>query len=264
VTQAADLLKQAAALNQRAAQMIEEGHLDEAVATQKEADLLARRAKRRMSSRTGPPLSRPATQTGREIAVSALAELGVPANPRLVTTYASARFGATLRPTTFSSLRRDELRTWRSPHSDRVVYIAPALDLRRFTPLRGVVTLSDWDLWRRLVGPRSMRVDHLRATIAVARHLSWMKASFADEQAVAHMRFLLDDLARTLPGVPAGDRGVEADAVVELAQAELTHLEDDDRAVREVAARRAVEQLGERTVLWGIEPLHVVRQAKEA
>jgi hypothetical protein len=256
VDQPAALLKEAAALAVRAAALLEEGRVEEASDAQRQADLLMKRARRRMV--TAAPARGPVSPPGREIAISALAELGVPASPRLIASYTAARFGVDVRSSAFSSLRRDEHRAWTSTRASRTVYIVPGLEARRFTALRGVLTLSDWDLWRRLLGPRSPRVDHLRATIAVAEHLAWLKENGADARTAQGMQRLLDELARTLPGVGDNEWTIGASRARELAEAELSLLEQADRELRISAAARAMQQLDERELVWGAEPLHAV------
>lgn len=262
VTGPADLLHEAAELARRAAALVEEGNLDEAARVQHEADLVMRRARRATSAaaRSGAP--RRSSQPGRELAIAALAELEVPASPKLVSAYAEARFGSELRPSAFASIRRDEERAWRSPRTSRAVYLVPALDAGRLTPLRGLVTLSDWELWRRLVGPRSARVDHLRATRAVARYFSWLNESGAEALAVERMGRLLADLSRTLPSVGDGFVVPDSDHVARAAEAELLILEEDDREFRVASAERARLQLDDARLMWGAEPLRAIGRAE--
>jgi hypothetical protein len=263
VAKPADLLHQAAELTGRAAALLEAGKVEEATRLQQQSDVLMRRARSAMSSamRSTP---RRSAQPGRELAISALAELEVPSSPKLVSAYAEARFSSDLRPSAFASIRRDEERAWRSPRTSRAVYLAPALDAGRFLPLRGLVTLSDWDLWRRLVGPRSARVDHLRATRAVARYFAWLKESGAEALAVERMARLLTDLSRTLPSIDDGFTTPEPDEVVRAVEAELLILEEDDRDLRVAAADRARQQLDDAKLLWGAEPLRALGGAEGA
>src|SRR5207244_355462 len=106
----AELLKQVSELSQRAASLLEEGRIEESTEAQLAADRALRRAKRAMAGRSAEALGRErratTSPTDREVMVSALAELSVPSSPKLVSSYALARFGAQLRPNSFASLRR--------------------------------------------------------------------------------------------------------------------------------------------------------------
>lgn len=267
VPEASQMLHQAADLARRAAELLDEGRVDEATLLQRDADLAMKRARRALSSTSAGRGARMAPRTqappDREVVVASLAELEVPASPKLVTAYAAARFGSELRPSAFASIRRDEQRAWRSPRAARAVYIVPALDAGRLTPLRGLVTLSDWDLPRRIVGPRSARVDHLRATRAVARHYLWIRDTAAESRSAEGLGQLLADMARTLPG--GGDRWETPDPerVIQASDSELALLEEDDSNVRSAAGDRARGQLADDQILWGAAPLAVV-EAKHA
>lgn len=254
----ADFLNEAAELARRAAELIENGQVDEAAAVQQEADQSMRRARQATAATRRSRSLRRASEPGRELATSALAELEVPSSPKLVSAYAEARFGPELRPASFASIRRDEERAWRSPRTSRTVYLVPALDAARFIPLRGLVTLSDWDLWRRLVGPRSARVDHLRATRAVARNLAWLRASQAETVPIERMGRLLADLSRTLPSIGDGFAVPDPERVMRAAEAELLLLEEEDRDLRTASAERARQQLDDARLLWGAEPLRAL------
>lgn len=258
VTGPAELLNETADLARRAAELIESGQLDEAASVQQQADRLMRRARQSMTNTRRSGLPRRPSEPGRELAISALAELEVPASPKLVSAYAEARFGSELRPASFAYIRRDEERAWRSPRTTRTVYLVPALDAGRFIPLRGLVTLSDWDLWLRVLGPRSARVDHLRATRAVARNLVWLRTNRAETSSIELMGRLLADLSRTLPSGGDGFTVPDPEQVIRAADAELLLLEEEDRELRTSSAERARQQLDDARLLWGAEHLRAL------
>lgn len=87
----------------------------------------------------------------------------------------AARVGHELSPSGFSALRRNELRAYRSKGSTRMVFLTPALDAKYLTAMRGQLALSSWPTWRRLVSPRTGRVELLRAADAMVRHLRWVE-----------------------------------------------------------------------------------------
>lgn len=264
MTTASDLLTQAAELAQRAATLAGEGCLEEAAAAQKESEQVMRRAKRALTTATGKrKVASNWSQTDREMVVNALGELEVPASPKLVGDYALARFGVQLKPSAFASIRRDERRAWGSPRSTRAVYLAPALDASRLTPLRGLVTLSDWELHRRLIGPRSARVDFLRAARSVAKHVSWIQDRGGSLEALGH---LMAQLARPLQlaDTPSSWAVPDPADVVAAAEAELELLEEADTRFRTEAAERALRQLDDEQRLWGAKPLGALPNARGA
>jgi hypothetical protein len=259
------LLAEAATLAARAAEAAAAGNVERAMALDSEAEVLRRRARARARAEGHGPRRRerpalesvsgdavlgargPASST-RELTIAALNELGAPSAPRAVAEYIAARFGAQIDPRALAALRRDELRSWSSPRTQRPVYIVPALEGHRFLPLRGKLALSAWPLEARLIGPWSERVDHLRATINVARQARWVSEAQPDRSAR-----ILDLLARYAQTVGALDPGQPA-SVEDSATAELDAVGDGDREWRREAAQRAKAVLGERALLWGAEP----------
>jgi hypothetical protein len=87
----------------------------------------------------------------RELALSALGELGVPVRSSELTAYITARFGREMATNRLATLRRDEERAYvvalRSDRS-RPVWLAPGLRSDA-TADRGMWTRSDWPLERR-------------------------------------------------------------------------------------------------------------------
>lgn len=171
----------------------------------------------------------------RERALAGLELLGVPSRGGLLAVAAAARTGLTVEPRQLASLRRSELASWRAAPDSRPAYVVPALHDRRFEPLRGVIASSSWESWRRLVGPLSPRADHLRAAIRVAEHVVWAREHSVDVS--ARLERLCWRLARSVPGVL--DRPeFEVERVIAAAHAELSVVEQEDRAHREAAASR--------------------------
>jgi hypothetical protein len=249
----ADLLIQAAELSRRSADLASHGDVQEALKLEEAADRLRRRA-RSEARRTaqGPAGSRGPASSTREVAVSALNELGVASAPRAVVDYAIARFGVEIDSRTFGALRRDEQRSWLSPRTARPLYVVPALEGNRFLALRAKVALSAWPLEARLIGPWSERVDHLRATVNLARQARWLSDSSRSQ--AGPLLSLLARYAMTL----AATANVDPASVEEAATAELQAIEEPDKAWRREAAERARAILDERAQLWGASPPKVI------
>lgn len=175
-----------------------------------------------------------------------------PLATRLLAEIAKARFEETVNTQGLSSLRRDELRSWRSAHEEPVraaprdVYIAPALTYDRYTPVRGTLALSTWPLDLRLIAPASPRVDLLYVTIALAREV--MISPGAPYE--APLRRLISRLGRSVHGLTSAmvDDPVR---IRDAASAELDLLVEPDDKERAEAADRAESQLNDRQLLFG-------------
>jgi hypothetical protein len=186
-------------------------------------------------------------RSSRQVVAGALAEIGVACRARVVTDYADARFGQRVEPRTLAALRRDERRAW-DKSSARPTYIVPALEGRYFQPVRGLLTLSDWPLERRLIGPWSERADHLAATAQLARQLAWL--SERDTAVAERLAPVVADMAASIPGALDGP-GLDTARVEGAAQAELVPLAARDEPWRRDAAARARSQLPREQQLWG-------------
>jgi hypothetical protein len=250
----ADLLAEAAQLSAEAAKLAARGDVDSALRLESQAEVLRRQARRRARSVPVLPTPDPRRETGRNVTIAALNELGVPCSPKSVADYAIARFGKALDYRALASLRRDEFRAWSSPRTHRPVYVVPALEGRRFLAIRGKVALSEWSLERRLVGPWSERVDHLKATLNVASHYAWVVGH--ERAHASSFGELLWSYAVTIPGAIEGEQ-LDDERVRRAARAELEVLEPEDAAWRTKAAVRA-KLLGDKEQLWGAEPPSVV------
>lgn len=187
-------------------------------------------------------------RSSRQVVAGALGEIGVACRARVVTDYAEARFGQRVEPRLLAALRRDERRAWEKSRA-RPTYIVPMLEGRYFQPVRGLLTLSDWPLERRLLGPWSERADHLAATAQLARQLAWL--SERDTAVAERLAPVVADLASSIPGALEGRHGLDTARVEEAALAELGPLAERDEPWRRDAAARARQQLPAEQQLWG-------------
>jgi len=188
-----------------------------------------------------------AARSARQVVAGALAEIGVACRAKVVTEYAQARFGQRVESRTLAALRRDERRAWEKS-SARPTYIVPALESRYFQPVRGLLTLSDWPLERRLIGPWSERADHLAATAQLARQLAWL--SERDTAVAERLAPVVADMAASIPGALDGP-GLDTARVESAAEAEFGPLAARDEPWRRDAAARARSQLPGEQQLWG-------------
>jgi HAMP domain-containing protein len=250
-----ELGKQIEALTQRLAELSTAADADPAMARSLLTELqqleemrreaIAGRFRAKSPADPAPPTSpitavragRP-TMPVRERALAALDLLGVPLRGGLVSAAALARTGLPVEPRQLASLRRSERASWESAPDRRPAYVVPALHVRRFDPLRGVVASSAWEPWRRLVGPLSPRADHLRAVIRLVENAEWAHEHSA-EIGERYER-LLWRLARSVPGV-LEDSSFDLTKTMQAAKAELAMVDDEDRKERENSAKRLAE-----------------------
>ena len=187
------------------------------------------------------------TRSARQVIAGALAEIGVACRTRTVADYAEARFGQRVESRMLAALRRDERRAWER-NTARPNYVVPALEGRFFQPVRGLLTLSDWPLERRLLGPWSERADHLAATAQLARQLAWL--SERDTAVAQRLAPVVASMAASISGALDG-AGLDTARVAEAAEAELGPLAARDEPWRREAAARARGQLPADQQLWG-------------
>jgi hypothetical protein len=93
----------------------------------------------------------------------------------------------------------------------------------------------------------SPRADHLRSAIRIAEQVT--SARQHSEEVGARLERLLHRLARSVPGALVGPE-FDVDRVIAAAQAELSAMDEEDRAHREAAASR-LERLPAEQRLFG-------------
>src|SRR5262249_52748053 len=140
-----------------------------------------------------------------------------------------------------ASIRRDEQRSWRSG-SKRDIHIVPALEGEWFVEGRGRLALSHWPLALRIIGPLSLRADHLRSCLQILRRI---KAEGTASDTTKRLTNLLGQYARSVPGALQDVWSNELDfaRVEQAVHAELNVLGGQDDSSRQRAAERATRQL---------------------
>lgn len=252
-----DLLLEAQKLNSQMAEALARGDLQTAQDLQAALQrTLKASAIPKKPIRPRPPLSK--LPSVRERAIAALSELDVPSSASLIASYSEARTGEPFDLRAIASIRRDETRSWNSG-SRRATYLVPALEAPYFVAGRGRFCLSHWPLWKRVITPLSTRTDHLKVCLHLADHVSSTEVGESDEP----MRRLLREYAVAISGTlrhssKAGNGEVDAQAIRDLARAELRLIEKDDEQARKVAAERAGRTLDEQQQLWGAQPPQVI------
>jgi len=177
----------------------------------------------------------------REVVLDMADELGVPVSPRLISDYAVATLGLSIPPTRFGSLRRDEERAYQRDAHARPAWLTPAINAAGLAAIPRLIASSAWEPERRLIAARTLRVNHLKALLALLK-----KSSTADERVRSA---LVTPIGRFATWLPVGAK-LNLDEVAEKANAELASIEQEDKE-RRIAAARELMKLTPAFQLWG-------------
>lgn len=185
----------------------------------------------------------------------ALDRFGATARPREIAAFVEAVSGRRVSVRAFSSLRRDERRSWE--RKNRAVFVVPALDGMTMTPARGRVCLSTWPLENRLLTPLAEQADALTAVERVAR---WLLSDEAG--ATPATVSLIRGWAEAATGQPM--LAADLDGIADAAAEATRRVEDEVRSERRAAARQAHSLLSGDERLWGREHGWQAREAAPA
>ncbi|MBG0717745.1 hypothetical protein G3N18_06575 [Microbacterium sp. 2C] len=251
------------AANARVRDALSVGRMDAVPDLMAEVEELEKQRALLLREMTRPPVAEVPFSPGPSLRVKVISTLRLVQRPlaaRFVTQIARARFDYVIDTSALASMRRDELRSYRAyaenPHGaqSKTQLVVPALSFDRYTPVRGVLALSDWDMSRRLIGPASPRVDVMLATQTLTRlvldnpQAPWAPA--VDKLVVTIGRSLMPFIGRA-----ASPTMREVDAAV---IAELEAIEPEDREERAAATARARAQLTGEQQLFGVAALGAV------
>ncbi len=198
-------------------------------------------------------LSSPASLKGltsdppiRDVVADTLRLAGVPLAARILAELAAVFFERQIPAARLASIRRDEERAYDRRPTARPEWIVPAINAVTLTAMPRLIALSSWESRRRLVGPRSVHVNHLRTIIAIVEHVGQRPSSVSPEQRVVS---LVRRLAAPLVD-PQRAGSITLDAMAQAAREELDVIEPDDRRDRE-QGERLLYALPLREQLWG-------------
>ena len=246
--------------NARVRDALTDGRVDALTDLMAEVQDLEKQRTLLMREMTRPNTADAAYASGPSLRVRVISTLRLVQRPlaaRFITQIAQARFGYPIDPRALASMRRDELRSFRAYAENpdgaqsKGELVVPALSFDRYTPVRGVLALSNWDLSRRLIGPASPRVDVLVATQTLA--------ALVDEAPGApwagNVERLVVTIGRSLMPFIGSSTPPTLHMVRAAAAAELAAIEDDDRRERDEATGRARAQLADEQQLFGVAAL---------
>jgi hypothetical protein len=174
-------------------------------------------------------------------ALDTLEFLGIPTTPKVVAAVAEARTGVALDSRALASVRRDEQAAWRRdrdagrPPAPR---LAPGLHHEGIEPVRALLTVTSWDLPRRMVTPLSPRADHPALVLTLLAEADRLEA--VDNDAAERVARLAARYAVGIPGAAPFASGPDArDALGRAATQEHARFAEDAATERAQAARRA-------------------------
>ncbi len=201
------------------------------------------------SAAPGKARGRSTGKTVREQVLDILDEVGVPLAPSTISEFAMATTGADVAASRFASMRRDEERAARRDPTARPAWVAPALGTARLTAIPRLLTSSAWQLERRLVGARSLRVNHLRTTLAFLDRFERLLAAAAPQ--AGQVEGLMLRYARGVPGAVFSGESSDPARVRNVIEGELAAIEADDREERQQAAAK-LSRYGGQQQIWGL------------
>lgn len=219
-------------------------------------------AELRIISLVSPDLHRlsekvPRQRPVREQVLEVLNEIKVPATPRTISEYARARYSLELSPARFASLRRDEQNSYKKNSASRSAWVVPAIRTDDFSAMPRIVANSAWEPERRLIGTRTLRVNHLYALLSLLESVPEVRENgFNFEKLTA----LIRDFASSVPGALERSSKCDFDRIEEAVKKELAWLEPLDLAERNEAAER-LAGIPVVSQLWGRTELVLLKKA---
>lgn len=198
------------------------------------------------------PRPRAPGKTMREVVLDIVDEVGVPLAPATISEFSLITTGADVPVSRFASLRRDEERAARRDLHSRPAWVAPALSTSRLSAIPRLLTSSAWAVERRFIGARSLRVCHLRTTLAFLQRFERFREAKAPQTPAVES--LMIRYARGVPGAVSSGQEPAVENIRKAVFAELEAIESQDLEERTQAAIR-LKRYGEQQQLWGLPPV---------
>jgi hypothetical protein len=186
----------------------------------------------------------------REVVLDILDELGVPSSPGTLSECAAVWSGMSIPAGRFASLRRDEHSAYRRDSLARPTWLVPALNANGFRAIPRLVVSSVWEPERRLIGPRTLRVNHLKTVLALQSRLTALNQTGASGSSDRLLE-LMHRYARSIPGAMQSASEIDADQVRHAAQSELDAIEPLDIKDRRTAVSEFFK-IPAYAQLWGL------------
>lgn len=184
----------------------------------------------------------------REQVLDVLEVIGVPTSPRFVSQFAAIRYGSSLPIARFASLRRDEERGYTKDPTSRPAWVVPAINALGLVAMPRIVASSAWKPESRLIGSRTLRINHLRCILSVLAAGAELRN--IDEHRFEQLVTFAFRYSHSIIGTPAPGDTPDVERIREAAQAELTRIEPADIEDR-LAAAEKLERLPGAMQFWG-------------
>jgi hypothetical protein len=244
-------------LTQQLAAAVEAGDLATADALQRRLSRLLGRFNSVMADSAAGADTKTMGPTQREVVIGIAAAIG-DATPTRVIRDIAAVDGTPIKSTGFPSILRSDERSWKTNPSRKPVLVVPGLESTTLSPMSSWVTLSSFDLQRRIITPLTPRAAHLRSLLYVADRLAAAPANGPMTDALAG---LAKRWASALPETRMF-RAVDVDALRSGATEALAEITDTERREREAAAARAATAALEIS-LFGFRNLTIIAGGEE-
>jgi hypothetical protein len=186
-------------------------------------------------------------QSMREQVLNVLEEIGVPAAPRTVSDFAAC-FGLSLSASRFSSLRRDERRAYQKDPLSRPAWVVPAINAVGLTAIPRLVCSSAWEDEQRVVGSRTLHVNHLRTLLSLL--VAAERAPHLGDANAERVRGLVTRYATTIPGALEFGGEPNYERIEAAVKSELERIEAPDAEERQTAAKKMAQSAAFHR-LWG-------------
>jgi len=195
----------------------------------------------------------------REQVLEILNEIGVPAAPRVVSDFADARCALVLPSARFASLRRDEAEAFKKNPNGRPAWIVPAINASSLTAIPRIIACSAWEPERRLIGSRTLRVNHLLTLLSLVQICERLRE--ANEERIEQMDLMIKRFASSVIGAIEFGKSLDQARIQRAVKSELEHIVPLDSAEREKAVEKLLA-LPINAQLWGRTPLVLVEKGE--
>lgn len=195
----------------------------------------------RLPKKAVPPL--------RDQVLDLLQEANIPLNSLLLASVMKPLLGRSVPSTRFGTLSNDEVKSFDSSRA-RPAYLCHCITYDQGQPVKRFWARSDWELADRIMAPMTGRVLFLRGA---AWAIKLARAVSLDERHVANaeiLNFVAADQARDA-GLQVKRGEFPYDTWLQAIDDAVAKIADDDRRVREDAARQLQESLSDREQLFG-------------
>lgn len=185
----------------------------------------------------------------RDLVLDMLADAGWPLNSLLLASVARPLHGRNIPSTRFGTLSNDEAKSYESSRA-RPVYLCHCLTHSQGEPVKRFWARSDWPLACRIMGPMTGRVLFLRGAAWTIELACAVETGERTAENLELLKYLAADQARDA-GLPVKRGDFPYEDWLSAIEVALERHVDEDRALREDAAKVLATALADRELLFG-------------